>query len=184
MSEELKLCENCRHCYEQPDWDLGRMARCEVHDSDVMGTQEACSEWSSSIFCPNFKCGCVTGKEPCIKEDNPEDCEKCERNGQCPNCCQDGDCEFQDYVDARLEQENKELREHCSAAQKAFRDERITSNARREKITVLKAERDRLREALREIIGLQPEVCFTRGCCRKCNSMAESARRALEGAGK
>lgn len=179
--EELKQCENCRHCYEQSDWDLGRMARCEVHDSDVTDTQEACPEWSSSIFCPNFKCGCVTGKEPCIKEDNPEDCEKCERNGQCPNCCHAGNCEFQDYLDIRIDQESKELRHRCFSAMKSFLDERAISKVQREKIAELEAERDRLREALRGLIGkCRPrwqEVNVSR-------ETIDAAFKALEGIGK
>jgi hypothetical protein len=46
----------------------------------------------------------------------------------------------------------------------------------------LEAERDRLREALQEIISCQPEMCLARYCCRKCESMAGIAREALEGA--
>lgn len=135
MNEQT--CGNCRHCFEQPDWDLGRMAKCEAHDTETPESSEACPDWSSTVFCSRFKCGSITGEEPCIKGDNPEDCEKCERNGQCPNCCRDGDCEFQDYVDARLEQDNQELQEHCAAAQKALRDERSVSKAQREKIAEL-----------------------------------------------
>lgn len=52
------------------------------------------------------------------------------------------------------------------------------------RIRELEAERGRLRKALEEIIGQQPDVCFTRGCCRKCESMARIARKAQEGAGE
>lgn len=185
---ELKQCENCRYCYEQSDWDLGRMARCEVHDSDVKDTQEACLEWSSSIFCPNFKCRCVTGKEPCIKEDNPKDCEKCERNGQCPNCCHAGNCKFQYYLNIRIDQESKELRHRCFSAMKSFLDERAISKVQREKIAELEADRDRLREALKEVLNC--EVVTDTGDYSKggtgfdCNEVKEIIRGALEGVRK
>lgn len=49
------------------------------------------------------------------------------------------------------------------------------------RIAELEAERDRLRKALREIISCQPKMCLARYCCRKCESMAEIARKAVEG---
>ncbi|MST97595.1 hypothetical protein FYJ85_11155 [Victivallaceae bacterium BBE-744-WT-12] len=52
------------------------------------------------------------------------------------------------------------------------------------RIAELEAERDRLREALQEIISCQPEMCLARYCCRKCESMAGIARKALKGAGE
>ena len=50
------------------------------------------------------------------------------------------------------------------------------------RIAELEADRDRLREALQEIISCQPEMCLARYCCRKCESMAGIARKALKGA--
>ncbi|WP_288615052.1 hypothetical protein [uncultured Victivallis sp.] len=59
-----------------------------------------------------------------------------------------------------LEQERNELEAERDRLRETLQDEHITSNARREKIIVLKAERDRLRKALR---GLMQAVdgCLT-----------------------
>lgn len=61
---------------------------------------------------------------------------------------------------------------------------RPAEEAKTARIAELEAERDRLREALQEIISCQPEMCLARYCCRKCESMAEIARKALKGAGE
>lgn len=73
---------------------------------------------------------------------------------------------------------------YCHDCEKTFSEVGAQIMKQAARIEELEAERDRLREALEEIISCQPEMCLARYCCRKCESMAGIARKALKGAGE
>lgn len=89
---------------------------------------------------------------------------------------------IEDAQAARIAELEKENREQLIDYENRLCEARKYQQDAVRRCEELEAERDRLREALQEIISCQPEMCLARYCCRKCESMAGIARKALKGA--